>query len=73
MTNVGTFGNIMGTPIINQPQVEWRKASSRRNQRTRDRIWRRNCYTSYDVLSLSYDHRVVDGDLEAICQKSQII
>ena len=21
MTNVGSFGNVMGTPIINQPQV----------------------------------------------------
>ena len=64
-TNVGTFGNTMGTPIINQPQVAILAAGS---------ITKKPAVmeTEYgDViavrhmmfLSLSYDHRVVDGQL----------
>ena len=65
MTNVGTFGNVMGTPIINQPQVAIMAAGAIRKKPA-------VIETEYgDViairhmmfLSLSYDHRVVDGAL----------
>lgn len=65
LTNVGTFGNLMGTPIINQPQVAILATGA---------ICKKPAVleTEYgDViairqlmfLSLSYDHRVVDGSL----------
>jgi 2-oxoglutarate dehydrogenase E2 component (dihydrolipoamide succinyltransferase) len=65
ITNVGTFGNLMGTPIINQPQVAILATGA---------IVKKPAVleTEYgDViavrqmmfLSLSYDHRVVDGSL----------
>lgn len=65
LTNVGTFGNVMGTPIINQPQVAIMATGAIRKKPA-------VLETEYgDViairqmmfLSLSYDHRVVDGAL----------
>ncbi|GAB4491403.1 MAG: dihydrolipoamide acetyltransferase family protein [Saprospiraceae bacterium] len=65
LTNVGTFGNVMGTPIINQPQVAIMATGAIRKKPA-------VLETEYgDViavrqmmfLSLSYDHRVVDGSL----------
>jgi 2-oxoglutarate dehydrogenase E2 component (dihydrolipoamide succinyltransferase) len=65
LTNVGTFGNVMGTPIINQPQVAIMAVGAIRKKPA-------VLETEYgDViavrqmmfLSLSYDHRVVDGML----------
>ena len=65
MTNVGTFGNVMGTPIINQPQVAIMAAGAIKKKPA-------VLETEYgDViairhmmfLSLSYGHRVVDGAL----------
>jgi 2-oxoglutarate dehydrogenase E2 component (dihydrolipoamide succinyltransferase) len=65
LTNVGTFGNVMGTPIINQPQVAIMATGAIRKKPA-------VVETEYgDViairqmmfLSLSYDHRVVDGML----------
>ncbi len=65
LTNVGTFGNVMGTPIINQPQVAIMATGAIRKKPA-------VLETEYgDViavrqmmfLSLSYDHRVVDGML----------
>jgi 2-oxoglutarate dehydrogenase E2 component (dihydrolipoamide succinyltransferase) len=65
LTNVGTFGNVMGTPIINQPQVAILATGAIRKKpavveteygdliAVRQKIF----------LSLSYDHRVVDGFL----------
>jgi 2-oxoglutarate dehydrogenase E2 component (dihydrolipoamide succinyltransferase) len=65
ITNVGTFGNIMGTPIINQPQVAIlalgaiRKVPAVIETPEGDFIGiRQKMY-----LSHSYDHRVVDGAL----------
>ncbi len=63
LTNVGTFGNLMGTPIINQPQVAIMATGAIRKKPA-------VLETEYgDViairqmmfLSLSYDHRIVDG------------
>ena len=65
LTNVGTFGNVMGTPIINQPQVAIMAAGA---------IVKKPAVVETpegDViavrhkmfLSHSYDHRAVDGAL----------
>lgn len=65
VTNVGTFGNIMGTPIINQPQVAIlalgaiRKVPAVIETPEGDFIGIRQKM----FLSHSYDHRVVDGAL----------
>ena len=65
VTNVGTFGNVMGTPIINQPQVAIlavgaiRKKPAVVETEYGDLIAIRHMM----FLSLSYDHRVVDGFL----------
>lgn len=65
VTNVGTFGNVMGTPIINQPQVAImavgaiRKIPAVIETPQGDAIAIRHKM----FLSHSYDHRVVDGAL----------
>jgi len=65
ITNVGTFGNVMGTPIINQPQVAIlalgaiRKVPAVIETPEGDFIGIRQKM----FLSHSYDHRVVDGAL----------
>ncbi len=65
LTNVGTFGNVMGTPIINQPQVAIMAVGAIRKKPAvveteyGDLIAVRHMM----FLSLSYDHRVVDGFL----------
>lgn len=65
VTNVGTFGNVMGAPIINQPQVAIlalgaiKKKPAVLETKDGDVIAIRQMM----FLSLSYDHRVVDGFL----------
>ncbi|ALL05658.1 diapophytoene dehydrogenase [Pedobacter sp. PACM 27299] len=65
LTNVGSFGNVMGTPIINQPQVAIlavgaiKKKPAVLETEYGDVIAIRHMM----FLSLSYDHRVVDGSL----------
>jgi len=65
VTNVGSFGSVMGTPIINQPQVAILALGKIQKKPTvietefGDTIGIR----SKMFLSLSYDHRVVDGAL----------
>lgn len=65
VTNVGTFGNVMGTPIINQPQVAILAVGAIRKMPAvietpfGDTIGIRHKM----FLSHSYDHRVVDGAL----------
>jgi 2-oxoglutarate dehydrogenase E2 component (dihydrolipoamide succinyltransferase) len=65
ITNVGTFGNVMGTPIINQPQVAILAIGAIRKVpaviETPDGDFIGIRYKMY--LSHSYDHRVVDGAL----------
>ena len=67
LTNVGTFGSLMGTPIINQPQVAILAVGAIKKRpmvmETADGdviAIRQMMY-----LSLSYDHRIVDGSLGA--------
>lgn len=63
LTNVGTFGSIMGTPIINQPQVAIlavgviKKRPVVVESEQGDSIAIRHMM----YLSLSYDHRIIDG------------
>ncbi len=65
ISNVGTFRNIMGTPIINQPEVAILATGAIRKRAVviekdgEDMI----AIRSMMYLSLSYDHRVVDGNL----------
>lgn len=65
LTNVGNFGNVMGTPIINQPQVAILAVGTIKKKPAvietpqGDLIGIRHMM----FLSLSYDHRVVDGSL----------
>lgn len=65
VTNVGSFGNVMGTPIINQPQVAImavgviKKKPAVLETPQGDVIAIRHLM----FCSLSYDHRVVDGSL----------
>lgn len=65
ITNVGSFGNVMGTPIINQPQVAILAVGAIKKKPAvietlqGDMIGIRHMM----FLSLSYDHRVVDGAL----------
>ncbi len=65
ISNVGSFGNVMGTPIINQPQVAImavgviKKKPAVIETPSGDTIGIRH----FMFLSHSYDHRVVDGSL----------
>lgn len=65
LTNVGSFGNVMGTPVINQPQVAIMAVGAIRKKPAvietefGDLIAVRQMM----YLSHSYDHRVVDGAL----------
>ncbi len=65
ITNVGSFGNVMGTPIINQPQVAIMAVGAIKKKPAvietpeGDLIGVRH----FMYLSHSYDHRVVDGSL----------
>jgi len=65
ITNLGTFGNITGTPIINQPESAIlaigaiKKKPAVIETPTGDVIGIRHIM----ILSLSYDHRIIDGAL----------
>ena len=65
LTNVGTFGSIMGTPIINQPQVAIMAVGAIKKRPMvietpqGDSIAIRHMM----YISLSYDHRIIDGGL----------
>ncbi|MDF4204841.1 dihydrolipoamide acetyltransferase family protein [Maribacter sp. SA7] len=72
VTNVGTFGSVFGTPIINQPQVgimalgAIRKIPSVIETSEGDVI----AVRSKMYLSHSYDHRVVNGALGSMFAKA---
>ncbi len=67
LTNVGSFGSLMGTPIINQPQVAIMAVGAIKKRPVvietslGDTIGIRHMM----YLSLSYDHRIIDGSLGA--------
>lgn len=67
LTNVGVFGSLMGTPIINQPQVAILAVGAIKKRPVvietdqGDAIGIRHMM----YLSMSYDHRIIDGSLGA--------
>jgi 2-oxoglutarate dehydrogenase E2 component (dihydrolipoamide succinyltransferase) len=67
LTNVGVFGSLMGTPIINQPQVAILAVGAIKKRpvvietEQGDSIGIRHMM----YLSMSYDHRIIDGSLGA--------
>lgn len=67
LTNVGTFGSLMGTPIINQPQVAILAVGTIKKRPVvietphGDSIAIRHMM----YISMSYDHRIIDGSLGA--------
>ena len=61
ISNIGAFGGLMSAPIINHPEVAIlgvHKVQERPVGRDGQIVLRPMCY-----LSLSFDHRVIDGDL----------
>ncbi len=67
ITNVGTFGSLMGTPIINQPQVAIMALGTiaKRPMVMATESGDVVAIRQMMYLSLSYDHRIVDGALGA--------
>lgn len=67
LTNVGSFGSLMGTPIINQPQVAILAVGAIKKRpvvietSSGDSIAIRHMM----YLSMSYDHRIIDGSMGA--------
>jgi 2-oxoglutarate dehydrogenase E2 component (dihydrolipoamide succinyltransferase) len=67
LTNVGVFGSLMGTPIINQPQVAILAVGAIKKRpvvietEQGDSIGIRHMM----YLSMSYDHRIIDGSIGA--------
>jgi len=65
LTNVGTFGNLSGTPIINQPQVAILSVGAiiKKPAVVETQYGDVIAIRQLMMMSLSYDHRVVDGFL----------
>ncbi len=65
VTNVGTFGSLMGTPIINQPQVAILAIGAIKKRPVVVETGQGDSIAIRHMmyLSLSYDHRIVDGSL----------
>jgi 2-oxoglutarate dehydrogenase E2 component (dihydrolipoamide succinyltransferase) len=67
-TNIGTFGSLMGTPIINQPQVAILAIGAIKKKpvvietEQGDSVGIRQMM----FVSMSYDHRIIDGSLGSI-------
>ncbi|MDP2496816.1 MAG: dihydrolipoamide acetyltransferase family protein [Candidatus Palauibacterales bacterium] len=68
ITNVGVFGNLFGTPIINQPQVAILGTGviEKRPIVTQDDMGNDTVSIRHmSYFGMSYDHRIVDGALAA--------
>ena len=67
LTNVGTFGSIMGTPIINQPQVAIMAMGAIKKRPMVIETPQGDSIAIRHIMyiSLSYDHRIIDGTLGA--------
>ncbi len=65
ITNVGTFGTLFGTPIINQPQVAIFGIGAIQKRPVVKQVDGMDVIVPRDMVyvSLTYDHRVVDGML----------
>ncbi len=76
LTNVGTFGSIMGTPIINQPQVAIMAVGAIKKRPMVLETLQGDVIAIRQMMyvSLSYDHRIIDGALgstflNAVCKE----
>ncbi len=67
LTNVGSFGSLMGTPIINQPQVAILAVGviKKRPVVVETPMGDSIAIRHMMYLSMSYDHRIIDGSLGA--------
>ena len=65
ITNVGSFGNLSGTPIINQPEVAILAIGAiKKRPAVIETVNGDSIGIIHQmILALSYDHRVVDGSL----------
>lgn len=65
ISNVGTFGNVMGTPIINQPEVAILATGVIKKKPAVLETPAGDVFAvrQFMFLSLSFDHRIVDGSL----------
>jgi 2-oxoglutarate dehydrogenase E2 component (dihydrolipoamide succinyltransferase) len=65
LTNVGSFGSIMGTPIINQPQVAILAVGAIKKKPVVIETAQGDSIAIRQMmfLSMSYDHRIIDGAL----------
>jgi 2-oxoglutarate dehydrogenase E2 component (dihydrolipoamide succinyltransferase) len=65
LTNVGSFGSIMGTPIINQPQVAILAVGAIKKKPVVIETEQGDSIAIRQMmfLSMSYDHRIIDGAL----------
>ena len=63
ISNIGTFGNIMGTPIINQPQLAILALGAIKKKPVIEETPEGDIIAIRHMmfLSLSFDHRVIDG------------
>lgn len=71
ISNIGTFGNIIGTPIINQPQVAIMAIGSITKKPVVIEVDGQDVIAIRHMMYLShtYDHRVVDGQLGGLFVK----
>ncbi len=65
ITNVGTFGTLFGTPIINQPQVGIMGIGAIKKRPVAKEVDGEHLVVVRDMafVTITYDHRVVDGML----------
>ncbi|UAY51019.1 dihydrolipoamide acetyltransferase family protein [Ferruginibacter albus] len=65
LSNIGTFGSIMGTPIINQPQVAIMAVGAIKKRPVVIETSQGDSIAIRHIMfiSLSYDHRIIDGAL----------
>ncbi len=72
ITNVGTFGTLFGTPIINQPQAGIFGIGAIQKRAVVKQLDGMDVVVPRDMvyISLTYDHRVVDGMLAGQCLKA---
>jgi len=63
ISNIGTYGNIMGTPIINQPQLAILALGAIKKKPVIQETAEGDIIAIRHMmfLSLSFDHRVIDG------------
>ena len=72
VTNLGNFGNIAGTPVINQPEVAILAVGAIRKKPAVVETPRGDAIgiRQIMILSMAYDHRIVDGALGGSFLKS---